>query len=136
MANDPQHPPSRRAGGLAGDPRGRGSAESGETGCLGGWPQADWGYWTPLPSPPPRPPPPCPRPRPQISAGTAGLRGASGTDLAMPAAGKAVRTRPGRGPSSPKGLRVLEQGAGPSARTRTFPARPDQVQSPKRWDQA
>lgn len=54
---------------------------------------------------------------------------------AKPAAGKAVRTRPGNGPSSPKGLRALEQGTGASA-TRTFPARPDQVQSPKRWDKA
>lgn len=50
---------------------------------------------------------------------------------AKQAAGKAVRTRPGSGPSSPKKLRVLEQGAGASA-MRSFPARPDQVQSPKR----
>lgn len=82
MATDPQHPPSRRAGGRAGGrPQGRDSAERRTASCSGGWPPADWGGWTPSPPLPPRPPPPCPRPRPQISAGAAGLRGASGTDL-------------------------------------------------------
>ncbi|XP_038964605.1 vasodilator-stimulated phosphoprotein-like [Rattus norvegicus] len=82
MATDPQHPPSRRAGGRAGRrPQGRDSAERRTASCSGGWPPADWGGWTPSPPLPPRPPPPCPRPRPQISAGAAGLRGASGTDL-------------------------------------------------------
>lgn len=63
------------------------------------------GLLDPLPSPPPRPPPPSPRPRPQISAGAAGLRGASGTDLGM----FLMNTAPSRGRS---GGAVRGAGAG------------------------